>query len=332
MLRLAVNQELPYDLTIVTVCRNALHFLPRCIASVQPLYDTPLKVEHLIIDGASTDGSVAYLWCQQHAGHITRFISEADDGIYHAMNKGINLSRGRVLVFINADDEICPGAVQACCLPVLNGAAQYSVASTLCIGKKKQLRHPRLENTLWRQPYCHQAMYCSRELLVKMGGFDAVSFPIGADTDLMRRLYIQHIPCAVVPVVAARFYEGGVSSTAATHHDVYELMLKFADGCRREIQHHPSLVGPIVKHLRRYANKKIMQSDFPALRWKDSSRMMRFMKSVSAPLNNWQRFILQCWLRAQICWYAVLSYCSFGRKRRSSRLNLEICSLFANCI
>ncbi len=248
------------------------------------------------------------------------------------MNKGIALSRGKVLVFINADDEICPGAVPACCQPILQGSAQYSAASTLCIGKKKMVRHPRLEDSLWRQPYCHQAMFCSRELLVQMGGFDAANFPIGADTDLMRRLYVQRIPCAVVPVVSAHFYEGGASSTAARHRDVFELMLKFAEGCRREIQHRPALVGTIVKHLRRYANKKIMQSDAPALRWKDASRLVRFMKSVSAPLNEWQRFLLQGRLRMQMCWYALLSVCSIGQKRRSSRLNLEICSLFSNSI
>lgn len=324
--------ELPYDLTIVTVCRNALHFLPRCIASVQALYDTPLKVEHLIIDGASTDGSVPYLWCQQHAGRITRFISEPDAGIYHAMNKGIALSRGKVLVFINADDEICPGAVMACCIPLLNGVAQYSVASTLCVGKKKRVLHPRLEESLWRQPYCHQAMYCRRELLVQMDGFDADRFPIGADTDLMRRLYVQYVPCVVVPVVAARFYEGGTSASAVTHLDVYELMLKFADGCRREIQHRPSLVHAVVKHLRRYTNKMIMQSMSPELRWKDSSRLIRFMRDVVSPLNAWQRFTLLCKLRLQMGWYALLSTLCTGRKRISSRLNFKICCLFYNCI
>lgn len=332
MLRPAMQQELPYDLTIITVCRNALHFLPRCIASIQPLYQTPLKVEHLIVDGASTDGSVAYLWCQQHAGRISRFISEPDEGIYHAMNKGIHLSRGKVLVFINADDELCHGAVMACCLPILNGAVQYAVASTLCIGKNKRVLHPRIEDTLWRQPYCHQSMYCSRELLVQMKGFDAESFPIGADTDLMRRLYTQHVSCAVVPVVAANFYEGGASSSTATHRDVYELMLKFADGCRREIQHRPALAGTVVKHLRRYTNKMIMQSQTPSLQRKDTSRLVRFMRTISSPLNDWQRLRLQCKLRCQMCWYALLSCFCVGAKRKSSRLNFEICGLLSDCI
>lgn len=328
-----MNQELPYDLTVVTVCRNALHLLPRCIASVQPLYQFRIRVEHLIVDGASSDGTVSYLWCQRHAGRITRYISEPDSGIYHAMNKAIHLARGRVLVFINADDEICPGAVAACCAPLLEGKAQYSVASALCISADKQrVLHPRPEDTLWRQPFCHQAMYCRRDLLIRMGGFDADSFPIGADTDLMRRLYVERVPCAVVPVVAAHFYTGGVSSTPATSLDVYRLMLKFTDACRNEIRNEPDLVGKVVKHMRRYANKKVMHDATQQLQHRDISRLVRFARSITSPLSPAQRFILQCKLRLQVVWYAAQGLCRSGRKRQSSRLNQKISILFANCI
>lgn len=328
-----MNQELPYDLTVVTVCRNALPFLPRCIASVQPLYQSSLKVEHLIVDGASSDGSVSYLWCQHHAGRISRYISEPDAGIYHAMNKAIHLARGKVLVFINADDEICAGAVSACCDPLLKGDAQYSVASALCIdGEKQRVLHPRPEDTLWRQPYCHQTMYCRRDLLIRMGGFDADSFPIGADTDLMRRLYVERIPSAIVPVVAAHFYTGGASSSSATCHDVYRLMLKFTDACRNEILHEPRLVCKVVKHMRRYANKKLMHESHSRLSQSDISHLARFVRSVVSPLSPSQRFVLQCRLRLQVAWYAALGVCRTGRKRQSAHLNRQISGLFASCI
>lgn len=329
----AVNQELPYDLTIVTVCRNALHVLPRCIASIQPVYRTPLRVEHLVVDGASTDGSVPFLWCQCHAGRITRFISEPDAGIYHAMNKAIWLARGKVLVFINADDELCPEAVVSCCAPVLNGKAQYAVASALYVdGKRERELRPRCERSLWRQPYCHQAMYCRRDLLVRMGGFDADAFPIGADTDLMRRLYVARISCEVVPEVAARFHVGGASSAPATCRDVFELLLKFAADCRLEVSRKPLLIHTIIKHLRRYANKKMMLNPLEGVPQADAVRMADFVRTVIEPLSVTRRLMLHTQLRFQRWWYAGLAHYSKGRKQQAARLNREISTLFTNCI
>ena len=321
-------QELPYDLTIVTVCRNALSLLPRCISSVQPVYQSALRVEHLLVDGASTDGSASYLWCQQQAGRITRYISEPDAGLYHAMNKAINMARGKVVVFINADDEFCSGIAEMCCAPILRGEAAYVVASALCVnGRKTRVMRPRIQMTLWRQPYCHQSMFCSRVLLQKMGGFDAERFPIGADTDLMRRLYVAKIPCVEIPVIAARFHMGGVSSTPATYRDVYELLLKFEDACCSEIRKYPSVACEVVKYMRRYANKKIMLENMPVLQGGDVHRLVHFVRGIGDSLPPQRRMFLKMQVYLQRVWYFVLSMCSSGRKSQSADLNNKICGL-----
>lgn len=324
-----VNAELPYDLTIVTVCRNALAYLPRCLDSVQPLYDMPLAVEHLLIDGASSDGTQVYLAEQLGRGRITRFISEPDTGIYDAMNKGIRLSRGRVLVFVNADDEIVPAAVPACCQPILRGQVEYTVASALCIGKRgSKLLRPRMDRVLWRQPYCHQSMYCSRRLLLRMGGFAPQDFPIGADTDLMRRLHAQQVAYREIPVVAAHFYEGGASSAPESSRDVYELMLKFADACCAEIRRRPSMGAAVMKHLRRYANKRLMLKPGEGLREAETERLAGFVRQVVQGLSPTQRYILQHRMRQQGCWYALRARCASGRQRDISSLNRALSILF----
>lgn len=325
--------ELSYDLTIATVCRNALNVLPRCISSVQPIYQTDLKVEHLLVDGASTDGSVAYLWCQQQAGRIARYISEADSGIYQAMNKAILLARGRVIVFINADDEICADAVGMCCAPILEGRADYVVASALCMGgRKKRVLRPRREMTLWRQPYCHQAMFCSRELLLRMDGFDAERFPIGADTDLMRRLYVMNIPCIEVPVIAARFYMGGVSSTPAAYRDVYELLLKFSDECCASVRFQPEIAGTVLRHLRRYANKKMMADSAYNLPGREAERLADFVCRIADSLPWYRRILIVIRVWFYHVWYMLLGICSAGKMRQKARLNTEICELFIHHI
>ncbi len=328
-----MKQELPYDLTVISVCRNALAVLPRCIASVQPLYRSPLRVEHLVIDGASSDGTPEYLANAARCGLITRYVSEPDRGIYDAMNKGIYLARGRVIVFINADDEILPAAVAACCAPVLEGAVEYAVASAWCMEKGRiRLLRPQMDSALWAQPYCHQSMYCSRELLMRFDGFAGEAFPIGADTDMMRRLYVAGVSYAVVPVVAARFYAGGISFSPETNREVYELMLKFAGACCAEVRRRPGMSGVVLKHLRRYANKHLQlalaENGYAA----EAERLVAFVRALVQELSPGRRLALQCRLRLQGCWYGMRARCVRGHRQEAARLNHGICKLIANTI
>ena len=99
--------ELP-SITIVTPCLNAAATLPETLASVRgQLYDG--EVEHLVVDGGSTDGSLEIL---EKADGI-RYVSEPDEGLSDAMNKGIAMAKGDVIGWLNADDFYQPGAFQA---------------------------------------------------------------------------------------------------------------------------------------------------------------------------------------------------------------------------
>lgn len=320
-----------YDLTVATVCRNALNFLPRCLASVRPLLSHPsLKVEHLLVDGASTDGTLEYLQQELAAGHISRCVSEPDKGLYDAMNKAIALAAGKVIVFINADDEICPDTVPACCEPILSGRAGYTVASAVFISDAgEKLFAPCLKRTLWRQPYCHQSMYCSTELLRQIGGFQWEQFRIGADTQLMRRLYIARIPCEVVPGTASRFHDGGVSSTPAVISERYELMLHFAGAYKDEVAAHPAKILTIIKHMRRYAVQKILTDNNPDLKQKDCERLSDFFRTVTEPLSSMRRVALYSQLLSISAFYKTMSLLSGGKNRSKYTVRKEISQLFA---
>jgi glycosyltransferase involved in cell wall biosynthesis len=99
------------DITIVTPSLDQAAFLERCLASVrdQGLGD---RLEHLVYDGGSTDGSLAILarWAEG-GGSARRFVSEPDRGMPHAVNRGFAAARGRVLGWLNSDDVYEPGAV-----------------------------------------------------------------------------------------------------------------------------------------------------------------------------------------------------------------------------
>ncbi len=89
-------------LSIVTVTRNAQHVLERTLRSVE-VQDFP-SIEHIVVDGASTDDTLEIL--RQHEREGLRWISEPDSGLYDAMNKGLQMSRGQYVLFLNAADTL----------------------------------------------------------------------------------------------------------------------------------------------------------------------------------------------------------------------------------
>lgn len=87
-------------ISIITVCYQASKNIRRCIDSV--LSQTYPEIEYIVVDGGSTDGTVEIL--REYNNKISRWISESDNGIYDAMNKGIRLATGDVIGLLNSDD------------------------------------------------------------------------------------------------------------------------------------------------------------------------------------------------------------------------------------
>ncbi|MBK2124781.1 glycosyltransferase family 2 protein, partial [Fangia hongkongensis] len=88
------------EFSIITVCYNAITTIEKTILSVknQSFED----YEHIIIDGGSTDGTLGVI--DKYRDNFAVIISEPDNGIYDAMNKGISLSKGKFIAMLNADD------------------------------------------------------------------------------------------------------------------------------------------------------------------------------------------------------------------------------------
>jgi len=95
-------------ISVVTPSYNQAHYLEQTLKSVHR-QEGDFDLEHLVIDGGSTDGSVALLekWKDK-----LWYVSEADKGQSHAINKGINKADGDIIVWINSDDYLLPGTLQ----------------------------------------------------------------------------------------------------------------------------------------------------------------------------------------------------------------------------
>lgn len=149
------------------------------------------RAEHIIQDGASTDGTVALLHELTAGMPRTSVISEPDGGLYDAMNKGAQAAKGEYLLFLNSDDSLASD-------DILNQAADrleatkpdFLYGSTLRRyedGGETMEKRMSLKAILQRMPFCHNSVFIRRDVFQALGGHDS-QFRIAADYDLMLRL------------------------------------------------------------------------------------------------------------------------------------------------
>jgi len=155
-------------LSIITVTYNpSLEKIKKTIASVQ-VQTMRHQIEHILIDGQSHDGTVEALKKKELV--VDFWLSEADSGIYEAMNKGVKFAKGNWILFLNAGDVLADKLLVEKLAPYL-GAESYDVIYGDCIVDygfysfyEKALPQPRLS---WGMIASHQSFIVKRDLLVK---------------------------------------------------------------------------------------------------------------------------------------------------------------------
>ena len=93
------------DFSIVTPSFNMLSYLKSCHRSI--LDQQGVKLEHIVVDGGSEDGTAH--WLKQQNDVIS--VSESDEGMYDAINKGLRMSQGRIIAYLNCDEQYLPGTL-----------------------------------------------------------------------------------------------------------------------------------------------------------------------------------------------------------------------------
>lgn len=200
-------------LTIVTVTRNCVQTLPRTLESVRAIKRA--DVEYVVIDGASTDGTLELLQAQGEL--IDQLVSEPDTGIYNAMNKGVRLARGKWTLFINGDDELLPArfdeVLSALAALDAPGAKAAGVLCATTLTGSAQAPLEVLRATPWKLPFFNSIPHPSsfvRTALLRQYPFRE-DLRIVSDYDLFLRLFLARVPFSIVDVPAALHHRGGAS-------------------------------------------------------------------------------------------------------------------------
>lgn len=195
------------SLSVITVVRNGQSSIDRTLKSIN---DQEMEFDYVVIDGGSTDGTLSQL--SRSGVFINQLISEKDEGIYDAMNKGANLSKGEWLFFLNSGDILYSNHSLKDLLnnvPVDVGIVYGDVYLLQSNALKKQNIKP--EDYLILNMICHQSFAVRRDTLHKLGGFN-IGYRIFADKDFLLRALQSDVKFLYKPVCVAFYDETGLSS------------------------------------------------------------------------------------------------------------------------
>jgi len=240
-------------ISVITVTYNSAATIVDTLQSVAS--QTHADIEHLIIDGGSSDDTLALV--AAHGAHVSRVVSERDDGIYDAMNKGFALATGELVGCLNSDDtfmgpdtlalvakaaELQRADVVFGDLIYVNPARKNPLVRYWRAGEF-DLRKLRLG---WMPP--HPTLYIRRAVLDRIGCFDA-RLRIAGDYDFILRLFSSRpaFKVAYVPHVLVSMRVGG-----ASQRSLKAMLRKSSEDLQALRRHHVGgVVALVCKNLRK---------------------------------------------------------------------------------
>lgn len=224
----------PYKVSVITAVLNGADTLPQTIRSVA--CQDYRHVEYIVVDGGSSDGTLALL--ERHGDVVDRWVSGPDSGIGEAMNKGLALASGDLLLFLHADDRLadCQALSRIMSL-VLDLNHVWACEVRFGAGPGQGRLRPRPFNA-WahlRNPLPHQGVLFPRALLKRLGGFDT-DLRISMDYDLWLRVMAAGVPLARLDETISVMGAEGISSRL----DWPGLRARFSEERAVQLRHAPS--------------------------------------------------------------------------------------------
>ena len=196
-------------ITVVTVCYNSVDMIEKTLKSV--IEQSYSNKEYVVIDGASTDGTKKIV--ERYIDSIDFFMSEPDNGIYHAMNKAVTVAKGEWIIFMNAGDVFVDNAVLE--------KVSYSLSATIDVlygdiltSRNTELvlkEAPSEIKSMHRMPFCHQAVF-TRTSLLRSFPFDE-KYKMSADFKLYKQLNRENATFRRLPLPITIYDRTGLSNS-----------------------------------------------------------------------------------------------------------------------
>lgn len=247
--------------SIITVCYNSAMTIEDTINSV--INQTYKNIEYIIIDGGSQDDTLEII--KKYEKEITLFVTEPDNGLYHAMNKGIMRSTGEIVGIINSDDWYDLNTVKRVVERFSQGNCEIVYGRQTHVytdGTMRPEENSKLEELPFRMMLPHPSVFVRKMVYEMYGIFDG-KYKIAADFDLMLRFYSRKVKMVEIPYNLAYFRQGGISSEkySLTAKEFREVALQNWDGVDPEIR-----------------DKIEKYSEFRSQRAENEKRMERLLK------------------------------------------------------
>jgi glycosyltransferase involved in cell wall biosynthesis len=195
--------------SIVTAVYNGAKHIEETIRAIAE--QTYMPIEHIVVDGGSTDGTVEIL--EKYSPSLAYWVSEPDNGIYDAMNKGIDLVTDpeSYVLFANADDHLySPEAVERV-IAASSGEDLVYGRMVLTDGNISGIAGRRVDlDDLAQETLCHPATFVRRGIFDRVGKFDT-TYLIAADYDHIVRCFAAPVSTRFVDVIVSTMRMGGLS-------------------------------------------------------------------------------------------------------------------------
>ncbi len=203
--------------SIITASFNNFDTIEATMQSV--LSQTYPNIEYIVVDGGSTDGTVDII--RKYGSAVSKWVSESDEGIYDALNKGIEMATGDIIGFLHADDILHDYFIIAAIANVFQNKQCHAVYGDLVYVARNDMQNiirfwksckftPKLLKQGWMPP--HPTLFIRKEVYELHGKFNT-DLQIAADYDIVLRFFsLSDFKSEYLPHIFVRMRMGGISN------------------------------------------------------------------------------------------------------------------------